>query len=177
MGSPCVATSGVSRSVTIRVAEEEDGLELLSFIRPDDAEEVEVAGGDLEQEVMTYIHPRHIALAVHYKGELACIAGVTDRGSIWMLATTVIDRVSPLLVARVSEEVFYLLQSLLPPDTLVRNLVWDQRPKTVKWLRWLGFDVSDPVHEVAGKRFHHFHVFSRSSDCDHSDGRLDSPAL
>lgn len=89
----------------------------------------------------------------------AMIFGVNRRSTIsqvgmpWMLATDVID-LYPLALARESRK--YIRRFFAAFDRL-ENYVLAENEKTVRWLRWLGFDMDDPApHGAFGQPFIRF---------------------
>lgn len=81
--------------------------------------------------------------------EPAGMFGVLSDGTIWGVFTNAIDR-HPLAFLRASRRVIQDLGS-------VSNYVDMRNEKAVKWFRWLGFVVDDPVpYGNSGELFHEF---------------------
>lgn len=80
-------------------------------------------------------------------GVPACIFGVARRSLIspvgvpWLLATDLMDTV-PRIVAKESRTYFKRIQAAFP---VLENHVLAENVQTVRWLRWLGFDMEEPA--------------------------------
>jgi len=80
-------------------------------------------------------------------GEIACIFGVTRRSRLsavgvpWLLGTDALDA-APATFMRHSRVYFERMQQAFP---LMENYVLAENTKTVKWLRWLGFEMEPPA--------------------------------
>jgi hypothetical protein len=87
-------------------------------------------------------------------GDLNILAGV---GAPWLLGTDAIDR---HYIAFLRRSVDWRDQLLRRYPTM-RNLVHDRNRAAIRWLRWLGFKLSDPV-SLNGHAFRLFEL--RSAD-------------
>lgn len=100
-------------------------------------------------------------------GDLNVLAGI---GAPWLLGTDAIER---HYLAFLRGSVGWRDQ-LLRRYPVMRNFVDDRNKVSMRWLRWLGFKLSDPV-VVGGHAFRIFEL--RSSDVridDGSDNRIDA---
>lgn len=93
-------------------------------------------------------------------GELACMFGVTDHGTAlttvgvpWMMATKVIRRNPSLFLRRCRPVVEEMKQGY----DMLWNMADSRNKQTLKWLRWLGFEILAPVpYGPDGVPFHQF---------------------
>lgn len=96
-------------------------------------------------------------------GDLNILAGV---GAPWLLGT---EAVEEHYVAFLRGSVEWRNQLLRRYETL-RNFVDARNRASIRWLRWLGFKLFDPVN----LRGHEFHLFElRSADVRFDDGSND----
>jgi hypothetical protein len=86
----------------------------------------------------------------------ACMAGVTrngDDGVIWLLATDAVDKY-PRQFLQASRRGFESVQDKF--DRLY-NYIDVRNTKSLRWLKWLGFEIHAPKpHGMLGKPFHYF---------------------
>jgi hypothetical protein len=94
-------------------------------------------------------------------GELVVIYGIaklnilSSEASPWLLATPAIEKYG-FAFARRNKEVIARWQKKY---TVMRNHVHVDNKITIRWLRWLGFDIQDPVpYGYRGELFHPFEL-------------------
>lgn len=71
----------------------------------------------------------------------------TNNAVVWMLATDRIKEV-PYQFVRESRRI---LNRLLQSYNMVYNYVWEENVVSIQWLKWLGFEIHDPVPYGVGK--------------------------
>jgi hypothetical protein len=103
------------------------------------------------------------ARTVFINDEPAAMFGIIDYGDhnvVWAVFTQAIDR-HPIAFLRESRR---LAEGF---DREVVNYVDARNTKAVKWFRWLGFEVSDPV--PYGPNGALFHRFTNARDAQHAE--------
>ena len=129
-------------------------------MRQADRDEVFAASGKSPAEALAYSLRKsamaHTALidgrpeVMFGVGDLNVLAGV---GAPWLLGT---DEVEKHAVAFLRGSVEWKLK-LLARYSVLRNFVDDRNTASIRWLKWLGFTLSDPV-EVRGYVFRLFEL-------------------
>lgn len=71
-------------------------------------------------------------------GDVNILAGV---GSPWMLGTPALERHATIFLRNCN----YWVRQLLDGYTVLRNCVDDRNTLSIRWLKWLGFQVGEPV--------------------------------
>lgn len=72
---------------------------------------------------------------------------------IWMLSTDLIHKIGFKFI-RHSKHVVDVLMS---DKTKLYNYVWDGNKVSIKWLQWLGFEISEPKpYGISGAPFRYF---------------------
>jgi hypothetical protein len=133
---------------------------LVENIREDDKIEVAAAGGQGIRECIVEIPDLDKnAWVWEYEGKVMCIFGVnpvvgTDHfGMIWMLSTKFFDDYF-MIFAMACKPV---VDEMVRPFKYVFNYVYVENKKSIKWLRWLGFNLYEAeAVGVNGARFHRF---------------------
>lgn len=87
--------------------------------------------------------------AVFIDGELCAVFGIS-RGVIWLVGTDEISR-HPVAFFRTSRRIFRQLSN---GYSKLENCVDARNIPYLRWLQWLGFDISPPLH-TGGGSFHH----------------------
>ena len=87
--------------------------------------------------------------AVFIDGELCAVFGIS-RGVIWLVGTDEISR-HPVAFYRTSRRIFRKLNN---GYSKLENFVDARNKPYLRWLQWLGFDISPPLHG-GGCSFHH----------------------
>lgn len=82
--------------------------------------------------------PDNRPIAMFGVGDVNILAGV---GSPWMLGTPEIER----HVMTFLRQCPYWVGQLLQGYTVLRNCVDDRNKLSIRWLKWLGFEVGKPV--------------------------------
>jgi len=67
-------------------------------------------------------------------------------GKVWMMATPQVDRAKKFYLRETRRQVGLMLEMFL----CLRTMVEQSYPKSLRWLRWLGFALGEPV-EYAGR--------------------------
>ena len=138
---------------------------LVANLRPLDAQELTAASGeDLHNSVRRALHISPHRWAIEADGELVILGGVVPVsilggvGSPWMLGTTTMDRL-PGALTRVGMHYRDVAKSLFPE---LVNYVDARNVKAIRWLKRLGFTMSDtPVpYGVKGLPFYKFELRS-----------------
>jgi hypothetical protein len=119
--------------------------------REDRAELVATGVANVRTAIEDGVRGSAIAVAVLFDGEVACIAGVVpypsgtalggpDTGCVWMLSGTAVNRHKKAFL-RLSRSV---LKAFLGRYRCLENLVDARYLAAIRWLQWLGFEVSAP---------------------------------
>ncbi len=88
----------------------------------------------------------------------------TDRGGVlWMLATEDIDTMPISFVRGSVEYLGYMFEEF----DLLWNFVADANTVSVRWLKWLGFNVEDPLPMANGALFRYFWMRREEFLCAH----------
>lgn len=78
-------------------------------------------------------------------GKPVAIFGVTtfgeDNNVIWMLATDDFDKYAKMFRVKCRE----VFGKMIEGHDYLYNFVWYKHKKAIKWLRWLGAEISDPL--------------------------------
>lgn len=67
-------------------------------------------------------------------------------GKVWMMATPQVERAKKFYLRETRRQVGLMLEMFL----CLRTMVEQSYPKSLRWLRWLGFALGEPV-EYAGR--------------------------
>lgn len=85
-----------------------------------------------------------------YEGQPACMFGAAPfsilggMGAAWMIGSSILDRHGAQKdLLRLSEPVVEFMQDQFP--NLLYNFVDARNTSAIRWLRWLGFQFSDPI--------------------------------
>lgn len=152
----------MNHSIVIRPTEPGDAAQLVAHLRASDLAECQAYGrGDIAAGIETSVARSLLCWSGFVDGELAAILGVapinmlTGIGSPWMLGTPVLDRHQRVLVRKTPE---YIAKMLKAFPHLV-NFVHAKNTTSVRWLRRLGFSLSEPAPFGAlGEPFHRFEM-------------------
>lgn len=104
---------------------------------------------DPNQKAKILLHQCNEAWIVYFDEKPAVLWGVfldslmSNEGSIWTVTTNVVDHY-PLMFLRGSQEI---VKYLMRHYEVLSGKVDAQYERSVKWLRWLGFDVLPAVKE------------------------------
>lgn len=94
-------------------------------------------------------------------GNLVCMFGVTpvdeDRGVVWLLGTDMFDKYSRLFAVKCKK----VFEDVVKDYRYIFNYVHAQHDKSLRWLKWLGFDIhpAEPVG-INGEMFHFFERYN-----------------
>lgn len=145
---------------TVQKAKLADAWHIAMNLRDEDLEEIKATSADTALRAITrsYFVSTH-CWSVYVDGVPCAIFGVAPIsilggvGSPWMMATADILKVRRQFVRECRTHVKEM-QKLYP--RLV-NFVDTRNNVSIRWLRWLGFDINDPVpYGVNGEMFHPF---------------------
>lgn len=116
----------------------------------------EAERADLERVGGRKVLDNAVALSVHtfagvVDGVPAFVGGVIPDdecvvGKVWMLATPQVDRAKKFYLRETRRQVGLMLQMFV----CLRTMVAAEYTKSLRWLRWLGFALGEPV-ERAGR--------------------------
>lgn len=101
----------------------------------------------------TIMSPDGQPIAMFGVGDVNILAGV---GSPWMLGTAEIERHVMIFLRHCP----YWVGQLLEDYTVLRNCVDDRNRLSIRWLKWLGFTMSEPV----AFKGHLFRMFEMRAD-------------
>ena len=143
----------------IRRSTSDDVEELIARLRPDDRAELEISTTmPVPQAIRASVAATLAPYTVTIDGQVACIFGVMVLSLLypaapWMLATETFGR-EPLRTARISAR---LLRSMLRLHGHLQNYVDVRNTLAIQWLKWLGFEMSEPLpFGPYGRLFHRF---------------------
>jgi hypothetical protein len=136
---------------------------LLPDLRQVEVDELAALGNDSERCMRLGLLAGG-AQTVFINEEPAAMFGIVDYGDhnvVWAVFTRAIERY-PIAFLRESRRLADAF------DREVVNYVDARNVKAVKWFRWLGFEVSDPVPFGAGGEL--FHRFTNARGLKHLEG-------
>lgn len=146
--------------VLIRTATLEDINCLAANLRPADLEEIKASSTlPPHQALINSLKTSTHVWTGFVDGELTCVMGVGPRcaisqeGTPWMIGTPAIDRHAVTFLRHCRD----VLQQMLSAYPYLRNYVDMRNTKSIRWLKWLGFTIQDPV--LYGPRKLPFHPF------------------
>lgn len=146
--------------IEIRPTRFGDAEMLAANLRESDRAELEAVGFDDPLPAITgSVAVSSLCWTVTLGGELVCIMGVSpfegNTGSPWMLGTSLLARCSRVLV-RVTPD--YIERMLVVFPHLL-NFVHAKNSTSVRWLRRLGFTLTEPQpYGTRGELFHQFEM-------------------
>jgi len=92
--------------------------------------------------------------------DILCVFGVvpmtamSDHGMIWMTGTTNLRQHAPMFLRRCSSQIDEISRGFVS----IGNWCDARNTTTLKWLKWLGFEIDPPLpHGVYAMPFHRFH--------------------
>ena len=149
----------------IRRPTPEDVEYIIAHIRKEDADEIAaVDGGDVRGALAETPDMDKNAFVWERDGKVHAIFGVNpvpelDRvGVIWMLATESFDEHFMVFAAACKAVVEHMIKDY----EYIFNYVYVENRKSIKWLKWLGFDIRKPEPiGVNGAEFHRFEMWNR----------------
>lgn len=140
----------------------EDVRELAAAIREADRDEIWRSSASEPEEALTRaLRLSDVVWTGRYDGDLVCMFGVspvsivTGVGSPWMLGTDLVERYArPFLRANKA-----YLDQMLGRYQVLENYVDTENEAAIRWLEWLGFEMSTPeAHGPFGHLFHKFEM-------------------
>lgn len=133
---------------------------IIENVRLEDVIEMdELDGGNVKEALHETPDIFNNAYVWEKDGKVMCIFGVNPLkehdgvGVIWMLATKFFDEHSMAFIHACKE----VVADMIDKYEYVFNYVYSENRKSIKWLKWLGFDVKDP--EPIGHKGANFHRF------------------
>jgi len=123
---------------------------IAAHLRQTDIDEINTLNGLPPEVAVAYsIANSEKGAAVFIDGELCAVFGIAH-GVIWLVGTDEISR-HPVAFFRTSRRIFRQLSN---GYSKLENCVDARNIPYLRWLQWLGFDISPPVH-AGGCSFHH----------------------
>jgi hypothetical protein len=149
-------------AVEITPVTEQDMEDLLANIREADLEESRAATPlEPKTALRLSVNMSEEAYAGKVNGQLVCIFGVarksmlSDEGIPWLVGTDLVERYG-ILVAKRSRNMVRLWRNKY---TSMRNFVYVKNAISIRWLKWLGFTIHEPVpYGIKGLLFHPFEM-------------------
>ncbi len=137
---------------------------LVENIREDDVNEIKAIGGKTVRECINETKDiEDNSWVWEHEGKVMCIFGVNPIededcvGAIWMLATKFFDE-HEMIFAKTCKSI---LNEIITKFKYIFNYVHAENLKSIKWLEWLGFDISEAVPlGVNGEIFHRFEMWN-----------------
>lgn len=133
--------------VSVTPATREDILELAGSLRPEDLEEARAYGIPIKQGLLMSLDGSYEAWTGRVDGDLVTVFGIahksalSDEGVPWLMGTDLVDKYAFAFARRNKA----MVKSWRARHPVMRNFV-DARNKTsIRWLKWLGFELQDPV--------------------------------
>lgn len=123
---------------------------IAAHLRQADIDEINALNGlSPDLAVVFSIADSEKGAAVFIDGDLSAVFGIS-RGVIWLVGTDEINK-HPVAFYRTSRRIFRKLSNGYPK---LENYVEARKIPYLRWLQWLGFDISPPV-DAGGVSFHH----------------------
>ena len=123
---------------------------IAAHLRQADIDEINALNGLSPGGAVAYsIANSEKGAAVFIDGDLSAVFGIS-RGVIWLVGTDEINK-HPVAFYRTSRRIFRTLCNGYPK---LENYVDARNIPYLRWLQWLGFDISPPV-DAGGVSFHH----------------------
>lgn len=151
---------GNSPGEIIRRPDQADVQYMIENIRQEDIVEMEALDGtDVQQALSETPDLDQNAYVWEKDGKVMCMFGVNPLkehdgvGVIWMLATEFFDE-HFMIFAHGCKDV---VKDMIDKYEYVFNYVYCENKKSIRWLKWLGFDIKDP--EPIGHKGANFHRF------------------
>lgn len=134
-------------------------LELAKTLRPEDLAEVQACGFlDAVQALNLAIAGSKVSWACLVDGRVAAMFGVGDGPGgeqVWFLTGRLFLEHARLFVSRAKE----VMRRLLEHHAQLQNHIDARYPAAVRWAKWLGFEVGEPVpYGPHGQLFHPAHI-------------------
>jgi len=137
--------------VDIRIATEEDAVDVSKVLRDIDRMGFESFGVDVETSLRLNIRASVFTSVGVVDGEIACMWGILPStmlgmgGTLWMVTTEKADQAT-FRFARHSQRMVEMIQGSFP---VLQGFVDCRNERSKKWLKWLGFTFGPP-YEVKG---------------------------
>lgn len=123
---------------------------IAAHLRQADIDEINALNGLSPEVAVAYsIANSEKGAAVFIDGDLSAVFGIS-RSVIWLVGTDEINK-HPVAFYRTSRRIFRKLSNGYPK---LENYVDTRNIPYLRWLQWLGFDISPPV-DAGGVSFHH----------------------
>lgn len=128
-------------------------------MREADRLEVEASSGNIHDTLYKSIHISKRSLAVSVEGKLLYIIGIvkptllSDKGIPWLLGTNEIKRHKKVFMRSTYE----LLKETMAECRELENYVDARNTDSIKWLKFMGFTLDEPI--PFGKEKKPFHRF------------------
>lgn len=124
------------------------------YLRLQDLDEIH-AGTDLSPELAVSYSIAHSerGFAAFIDGKICAVFGVNN-GVIWLVGTDEITK-HPVTFYRVSKKIFPQLSHGYP---VLHNYVHVTNTLSLRWLRWMGFCVDEPIND-----FHYVHFHNKEA--------------
>lgn len=123
---------------------------IAAHLRQADIDEINALNGLSPWVAVAYsIANSEKGAAVFIDGDLSAVFGIS-RGVIWLVGTDEINK-HPVAFYRTSRRIFRKLSNGYPK---LENYVDARNIPYLRWLQWLGFDISPPV-DAGGVSFYH----------------------
>lgn len=154
-----------ARVITVRLPRRSDINAMVENMRPLDRQEIQASSGDdIHEALRRALSISTYRYAAAVDGELAMLGGVTTVsllggvGSPWLLGTTLLDRVPGAL----TRGCMGYLEGAKKQFPILVNYVDARNVKAIRWLKRLGFTISDsPVpYGPKGLPFYKFELRS-----------------
>ena len=143
----------------VRDATVDDAVALAPRMRQADIDECVAMGFGAEDALITSVRASMMPMAGLVNGEVVCLFGVgsvgmfATSGAPWLLGSIALDRRRFTLIKMARQWIDYQL-SIYP---LLENWVDARNNKSIKLVRWLGFEIDDPKpFGVDGEMFRRF---------------------
>ena len=121
------------------------------YLRKQDRDEIEAFSGLNANEAVSISIATSLRGFCAYWNDTPCaVFGVSPEGYIWLLGTDEITK-HPVTFYRVSRKIFPVLAHGV---NRLENYVDARNTLSLRWLRWMGFDISAPI-DLGAECFHH----------------------
>ena len=89
---------------------------------------------------------------------VVCMFGSADSevkgtGVVWMLGSGLVEKYKKDVIKLTKD----CVKKICAPYKCVYNYIHQSNDKSIRWLKWCGFNVGSQVHQFGGQDFYYFH--------------------
>lgn len=145
-------------NLVITEAKREDVDGLCNRLRDIDMLEVSSLGGTAKEALLEGFDGGMIFTAKDKKDNVVCMFGsadaeVGDAGVVWMLGSELVDTYKKDVLKLTKK----FVEIISKPYKEVYNYIHEKNKKSIRWLKWCGFDVDcSRTYQFGGENFYYF---------------------